>query len=330
MTHNNSTASNVILSDLPYGYIYIVKSPSDIFNWELKNVPNLEYFTTISQESLVYSINYPDVFTSTKYNYAWIYLNNFKLPLNLSISNRVRLFIWVPSVNGITYNESANKLFDTYKNEPYRIVELTSNTYNNHPYFKDLSSVTSSSLDNKYKTTIPIILEEYKSNPIKLNYLLSNANLLTSFHLTQDIMNIANVLRELAKPQPHYSILKYIYTLPKSTLTELIIRPKLKYTLLYKLVKGVSFYTKNNYDDLESFNCPSLWVWFDILFSRLPSKYYNYPEYILRLFFGWIYSTNTYYSSSKYRGFYSYIKYKKINYNFEPSELAIKEFYKLF
>lgn len=317
------------LSTLPKGKVYIVKAPSDILAWELKLITNLQVHYSISSESLSYLIQYPDYFSTNEENYLTVYHPKLTLPSNLQVSNRTRLFIWIPSVKGTHYKDSEETFINNHKHEPYTILDLSTLTYNKNPYFLELSKQCLSSLSSADIISIPIILEEFKNNPLKLNYLLTQPKLLVQLPLVQDLLTITNIIGKLATSKPDYSLIKRLTSFPKTTLNHLVINPHLKYCLLYKILKGTYSY-KNKNNTIETLNCPSLWVWFEILYTRISPKYFNYPEYIIKLFFSWVYSCNTKFNTPNARGFYEYTKYKNKVYLFEPSEEAIKYFYTLF
>jgi hypothetical protein len=328
----NKTELNLELNDfnsLPLGKIYIVKSPSDIFIWELKVLSHVNFLTSISTEALLYTIKYPDLFSSSEENYIITYTSHLKLPKDIDISLRTRLFIWVPTVNCQSYTSSQVKLFDEYKHEPYSILDLTTLCYKNSPYFTNLANLCLAQLNSKEHISIPITLEEYQQHPIKLNYLLNHPTLLVNNPIVKDLISITDLIANLAISSPDYTIIKKLQQFPKTTLNHLIINPKLKFTLLYKIIKGI-YQKKVGQFTIDTLNCPSLWLWFELLITRLPKSYYAYPEYIIKLFFSWIYMCNTIYSNRTGKGFHTYIRYKKITYTFEPSVEAIKSFYRLF
>lgn len=317
------------LTTLPKGKVYIIKSPSDILAWELKPLANLQVIYSISTESLSYLIQYPDYFSTQEDNYLVLYHPKLTLPPNLQISNRTRLFIWIPTVNGQFYSATEESFIAKHKHEPYSVLDLTALTYNKHPYFTQLSEQCLTQLPPAEVISIPIILEEYKKHPIKLNYLLSQPKLLVQLPLVQDVLNITNLISKLATTNPDYKLIKQLTSFPKTTLNHLVINPHLKYCLLYKILKG-TYTVKDKNNSIESLNCPSLWVWFEILYTRISPRYFNYPEFIIKLFFSWVFSCNTKYKTANARGFYEYSKYKNKVYLFEPSEEAIKYFYTLF
>lgn len=331
MNHKTDSKDYLDINKLDYGYVYVVRGPSDRLIWGLKDDPNVVVTLTIPNDVLTARLRNPSLDYDVKTTYLVYKRSGLSLPDNLTLWPEYRCFIWLPSLSR-ELSRTDEKFYKHYSGGCYRQVDLWDIDYSHDKTLIALKNSTPTEISRtpEYST----VLSYYKHLPIKLHYLLKNPKFIPLDQTIHELCNLRDMIVSLAGHSfdeyvPDYQRVLDLCNLPEKLLTKYFVCDYMNSSILYPHTKSTFYVMLRTYRSSISIGCKHLAYWYDLYMKKIPTHNKTYPQDLVKLFILWVYNSTVKWGYNNKKGFRYFHKQGKRIYYFSPSTKAIREFYKL-